>query len=103
MRYVVDFVRLQYIKPESVREILDEEDKDNFLAKILTCGIIIYDISNTLSCHPVQIEEATWVINSKDLLFKERRDQLKKDSKRIIFITDTSHSSVISYIYTDFL
>ncbi|KAL0269649.1 UNVERIFIED_CONTAM: hypothetical protein PYX00_007306 [Menopon gallinae] len=53
-----------YTKPESVNEIVNEQEKTAFLEKILTCGVIIYDISNTLSCHPVQIEEATWVINS---------------------------------------
>lgn len=47
-------------KPDWVNEIYEFDKKEEMLAPLLTCDIIIYDIISD----PNQVEEATWVISA---------------------------------------
>ena len=58
----------KYKRPEGIIEILDNENKSEYLEKILMCGVIVYDITNDLYCHPSQIEEAKWVAECRIFL-----------------------------------
>ncbi|KAK6635168.1 hypothetical protein RUM44_000417 [Polyplax serrata] len=76
----IDFVNNpKYIKSEAIMELFDNEKKSQFLEKVLSCGVIIYDITSTLYCHPKQIEEAMWVAES----IHRRLEYLEKSQPRV--------------------
>lgn len=53
------FVLRQYSRPENVTVIKRHSDnEDAFLSELMTCGVIIYDITRD----PDQIEEARWIL-----------------------------------------
>jgi len=47
-------------KPDWVEELYEASDKEEFLNKVKTCDIIIYDIIS----QPSQVDEASWVVSA---------------------------------------
>ncbi|XP_018338500.1 PREDICTED: adenylate kinase 7-like [Trachymyrmex septentrionalis] len=82
----------KYSYPEDVI-VINSDDKDLFLSELMTCGILIYDITQ----EPDQIKEACWVLKE---IIKMLENMKKISPKAFKQKEPTRHFILISTIMT---
>ncbi|KYM99929.1 Putative adenylate kinase 7, partial [Cyphomyrmex costatus] len=82
----------KYLCPEDVT-VINSDDKDLLLSELMTCGIIIYDITQ----EPDQIKEACWILKE---LIRMLESMEKKSPKAFKQEESTRYFILISTIMT---